>query len=271
MTLPGGAGSVTYEGTREWANFQVVQQPAGGWALGGALTAIFGLAASLFIQRRRVWVRAVRGADGVTVVEMAGLGRSETTKVPEELGDLAGILYDRTPATPDDETTADAGAAAGEAEREPDGESEAVVPVSGDDGEPVVPGSVASAAGADAATVGEEAAVPVSGDDRKSAVPGSVAPGSAADGGPEPDDESDSAAPSSGSDQESAVPESRAPAPAADAASEVRGGKRSAGAPSGVDAETVAESPAADPVPEPGAEKTTPDPKVVPAEGAEQQ
>ncbi|MER6265399.1 cytochrome c biogenesis protein ResB, partial [Streptomyces sp900105245] len=31
--------------------------------LGGAVAAILGLAGSLFIQRRRVWVRAVRGAD----------------------------------------------------------------------------------------------------------------------------------------------------------------------------------------------------------------
>ncbi|MFD5267373.1 cytochrome c biogenesis protein ResB [Streptomyces sp. NPDC058335] len=100
MTLPNGAGTVTYEGTKEWANFQVTQQPGSGWALGGAIAAIFGLAASLFIQRRRVWVRAVRGADGVTVVEMAGLGRSESAKVPEELGELAGILYDRGPGAP---------------------------------------------------------------------------------------------------------------------------------------------------------------------------
>ncbi|OQR60067.1 cytochrome C biogenesis protein [Streptomyces maremycinicus] len=101
MTLPNGAGSVTYEGTQEWANFQVTQQPASGWALGGAIAAIFGLAGSLFLQRRRVWVRAVKGDDGVTVVEMAGLGRSESAKVPEELGDLAGILYDRAPSPPD--------------------------------------------------------------------------------------------------------------------------------------------------------------------------
>jgi cytochrome c biogenesis protein len=100
MQLPGGAGSVTYEGTREWANFQITQQPGNGWALGGAIAAILGLAASLFIQRRRVWVRAVKGADGVTVVEMAGLGRSESATVPEELGRLAGTLYDRAPGAP---------------------------------------------------------------------------------------------------------------------------------------------------------------------------
>ncbi|MFF1294072.1 MULTISPECIES: cytochrome c biogenesis protein ResB [unclassified Streptomyces] len=101
MKLPNGAGSITYESTDEWANFQVTRQPGSGWALTGATAAIFGLAASLFIQRRRVWVRAVRGADGVTVVEMAGLGRSESAKVPEELGDLAGMLYDEAPGAPD--------------------------------------------------------------------------------------------------------------------------------------------------------------------------
>ncbi|GAA3496025.1 cytochrome c biogenesis protein ResB [Streptomyces prasinosporus] len=102
MELPNGAGSVTFEkDVKEWAGFQVVQEPGGGWALGGAVAAIGGLAASLFIQRRRVWVRAVEGADGVTVVEMAGLGRSESAKVPEELGDLAGILYARAPGVPD--------------------------------------------------------------------------------------------------------------------------------------------------------------------------
>ncbi|MFJ9540613.1 cytochrome c biogenesis protein ResB [Streptomyces sp. NPDC101225] len=107
MTLPNGAGTITYEGTKEWANFQIVQQPGTVWALGGALVAIFGLAGSLFIQRRRVWVRAVAGADGVTVVEMAGLGRSESAKVPEELGDLAAVLYDQAPGAPESDDSPD--------------------------------------------------------------------------------------------------------------------------------------------------------------------
>ncbi|GAA3839845.1 cytochrome c biogenesis protein ResB [Streptomyces chiangmaiensis] len=107
MTLPGGNGSITFDkDIKEWAGFQVVQQSGNGWALGGAIAAIFGLAASLFIQRRRVWVRATKGADGVTVVEMAGLGRSESTKLPEELGDLAALVHDRAP-TRTDEKDAD--------------------------------------------------------------------------------------------------------------------------------------------------------------------
>ncbi|WP_097983246.1 cytochrome c biogenesis protein ResB [Streptomyces sp. f150] len=100
LNLPDGAGSITYEGTEEWASFQISQQPGNGWALGGAIAAIAGLAGSLFIQRRRVWVRAVRGADGVTVVEMAGLGRSESAKLPEELGDLSAALVTTAPVAP---------------------------------------------------------------------------------------------------------------------------------------------------------------------------
>ncbi|MEU6633005.1 cytochrome c biogenesis protein ResB [Streptomyces parvus] len=100
LDLPDGAGSITFEGTEEWASFQISQQPGNGWALGGAIAAIAGLAGSLFIQRRRVWVRAVRGADGVTVVEMAGLGRSESAKLPEELGDLSAALVTTAPVAP---------------------------------------------------------------------------------------------------------------------------------------------------------------------------
>ncbi|MDQ0985116.1 cytochrome c biogenesis protein ResB [Streptomyces sp. V2I9] len=99
LDLPDG-GSITYEGTEEWASFQISQQPGNGWALGGAVAAITGLAGSLFIQRRRVWVRAVRGADGVTVVEMAGLGRSESARLPEELGELSAALVTTAPVAP---------------------------------------------------------------------------------------------------------------------------------------------------------------------------
>ncbi|MFJ4504011.1 cytochrome c biogenesis protein ResB [Streptomyces sp. NPDC088864] len=100
MKLPDGAGSITFEGLQEWASFQISEQPASGWALTGAVAAIAGLAGSLFIQRRRVWVRAVRGDDGTTVVEMAGLGRSESAKLPEELADLAVMLNAEAPTAP---------------------------------------------------------------------------------------------------------------------------------------------------------------------------
>ncbi|WP_079086395.1 cytochrome c biogenesis protein ResB, partial [Streptomyces silvensis] len=117
MKLPDGAGSITFERElKQWATFQISQEPGSGWALGGAIAAIAGLAGSLFIQRRRVWVRATVGPDGVTVVEMAGLGRSESAKVPEELAALAAELHERAPGAPEQAPPASgtaAGAAAG--------------------------------------------------------------------------------------------------------------------------------------------------------------
>ncbi|MFE6888621.1 cytochrome c biogenesis protein ResB [Streptomyces sp. NPDC057694] len=102
MKLPNGAGSITFEkDVKEWATFEVAKQPGTDWALIGAIGAIAGLVGSLFIQRRRVWVRAVTGSDGVTVVEMAGLGRSESAKLPDELGGLVEKLHARAPSAPD--------------------------------------------------------------------------------------------------------------------------------------------------------------------------
>lgn len=97
MELPGGQGTVKFEGIERWATFSITHQPGSGLALAGAVAAIAGLAGSLFIQRRRIWVRAFRGKDGVTVVEMASLGRSESAKLPEELAALAGALHQQAP------------------------------------------------------------------------------------------------------------------------------------------------------------------------------
>ncbi|WP_431775449.1 cytochrome c biogenesis protein ResB [Streptomyces cucumeris] len=106
MKLPDGAGSLKFEGVKEWATFQVSHKPGNEGALIGAVAALVGLAASLFIQRRRVWVRAVAGKDGTTVVEMAGLGRSESAKLPEELADLAVRLQADAPPAPEAEPPA---------------------------------------------------------------------------------------------------------------------------------------------------------------------
>lgn len=100
MSLPDG-GSLTFDGVKTWASFQVSHQVGNGWALGSAVAAILGLAGSLFIQRRRVWIRATTGADGVTVVELAGLGRSESAKIADEIGDLAYKLLPDAPQLPD--------------------------------------------------------------------------------------------------------------------------------------------------------------------------
>ncbi|MFC5721959.1 cytochrome c biogenesis protein ResB [Streptomyces gamaensis] len=108
LTLPDGAGSLSFDGIKAWASFQVSQQPGNTTALIGAVGALVGVAGSLFIQRRRVWVRAVAGKDGRTVVELAGLGRSESARLPEELAGLAAALEpDAPPAGPPSTDSAD--------------------------------------------------------------------------------------------------------------------------------------------------------------------
>ncbi|MFE1781171.1 cytochrome c biogenesis protein ResB [Streptomyces sp. NPDC059506] len=101
MELPDGAGSLTFERIDEWATFQVTSKPGTDLALAGAIAAIAGLSGSLFIQRRRVWVRATPDGHGRTVVETAALGRSESARVAEELGDIAALLHNEAPAVPE--------------------------------------------------------------------------------------------------------------------------------------------------------------------------
>ncbi|MEV6108153.1 cytochrome c biogenesis protein ResB [Streptomyces sp. NPDC051940] len=116
LTLPDGAGTLTFDGVKPWATFKISKQYGNGWALTGALTAIAGLAGSLFIQRRRVWVRARRDEDGATVVELAGLGRSESAKLPEELADLAVKLQTTAPPSPESAPESESGESGASAE-----------------------------------------------------------------------------------------------------------------------------------------------------------
>ncbi|MFG2890102.1 cytochrome c biogenesis protein ResB [Streptomyces sp. NPDC048248] len=116
MKLPGGDGSIEFTGIKSWASFKITHQPGNGLALGGAVAALVGLAGSLFIQRRRVWIRVERVEEngvGVTVVEMAGLGRSESPRLPEELGDLAEALAPHAPVAPDGPDASGTGAGSG--------------------------------------------------------------------------------------------------------------------------------------------------------------
>jgi len=111
--LPDGAGSVTFDGVTTWVNLQVSRNAGKELALAGALLAVLGLLPTLFVRRRRVWVR-VRLADAtaaaarsdaaeqpggqpsgprVTVVEVAGLDRVESGEdLAAELTDLQAAI-----------------------------------------------------------------------------------------------------------------------------------------------------------------------------------
>jgi cytochrome c biogenesis protein len=103
--LPGG-GSITFVETTEWATFQVTQDPGKLVALLAGSGMVLGLCLSLFVRRRRVWVRAVPAGDGPgagrTVVEVAGLARSGAEAFREEFDGLAARLREAAP-TPQEE------------------------------------------------------------------------------------------------------------------------------------------------------------------------
>jgi cytochrome c biogenesis protein len=90
MTLPTGE-SITFDGVRRWASLQVARDPGTEPALGAAVLALAGLMLSLFVRRRRVWVRAGDGPDGRTLVEVAGLARTEAeaSGLADEVHELA--------------------------------------------------------------------------------------------------------------------------------------------------------------------------------------
>lgn len=92
VELPGGHGTVTFEGLERWNKIQISRTPGKLVALGGVVLALLGLVGSLYVRPRRVWVRARRTDDGRTVVEIGGLDRSAGGTVTEEIEQIAAAL-----------------------------------------------------------------------------------------------------------------------------------------------------------------------------------
>lgn len=92
ITLPGGNGTVTFLGFRRWINVQVARSPGTPVVLVAASLAVLGLCGSLFVRRRRFWVRATPDGPGRTVVEVAGLDRSRDPDVRAEVDELVADL-----------------------------------------------------------------------------------------------------------------------------------------------------------------------------------
>lgn len=95
-TLPDGS-TISFDGVKRYAAFDVKHDPFQGYALLMALLATLGLTLSLFVPRRRVWVRVTDGADGHAVLEVAGLARSEDHRLPEAVDELAERLRASVP------------------------------------------------------------------------------------------------------------------------------------------------------------------------------
>ena len=121
--LPGKLGSITYVGTKQWVSLEITYDPGQIPALVCGILAIAGLLLSFFVRRRRMFVRAVPGPDGVgSVVTVGGLTRTDASGgFEDEFASLAADIADvSSPSSP----TAGPAAAADNQNPEPNNQSE---------------------------------------------------------------------------------------------------------------------------------------------------
>ena len=106
-SLPDGSGSITFVDFTRWASFQIAYDPGKEVALVGAVLAITGLLLSLFVRRRRVWLRvaADQGSASGTTVQLAGLARIESAELPDELQLIQDVILGTAGASPTDQGT----------------------------------------------------------------------------------------------------------------------------------------------------------------------
>ncbi|MCX6433125.1 MAG: cytochrome c biogenesis protein ResB, partial [Actinobacteria bacterium] len=93
-TLPNNSGSIEFTGYERWASFQIAHDPGKELALLSAMAAIVGLMLSLFVRRRRLWVKVVPAAGGGTLVQVAGLAKTDSADLPADVQALATALGD---------------------------------------------------------------------------------------------------------------------------------------------------------------------------------
>ncbi|WP_427869761.1 cytochrome c biogenesis protein ResB [Leucobacter luti] len=87
VDLPNGLGTISFDAIPRYASFDVMQNPAQVWILVFALAALGGLLWSLFVPRRRMWVKAIPNEDGV-VLEYAGLARGDDPALARAVEEL---------------------------------------------------------------------------------------------------------------------------------------------------------------------------------------
>ncbi|MDP1876429.1 MAG: cytochrome c biogenesis protein ResB [Actinomycetota bacterium] len=91
-SLPDGAGTVEFTGFERWASFQIASDPGKELVLASALVAIAGLLVSLFVRRRRIWVKALPREGGGSLVQVAGLSKAEDAGLADEVARVASRL-----------------------------------------------------------------------------------------------------------------------------------------------------------------------------------
>ncbi|ANJ25666.1 cytochrome c biogenesis protein ResB [Agromyces aureus] len=122
--LPNGLGTVTFEDATpesepnvadgdysqsvdRFASFDIHRDPLQIWVLVFAILIIAGLLVSLFIPRRRMWVKAAKRPGGGVVLEYAGLARGEDPGLDDAVSAFADKHSGSTAADDDDADTDD--------------------------------------------------------------------------------------------------------------------------------------------------------------------
>ena len=86
-----GRRSITFDGVRQFANFQLAHDPGRQVALAAGALLLLGLTTSLLVRQRRVFVR-ISGEAGSQTVEVAGLARTRRGLPEHELTGIASSL-----------------------------------------------------------------------------------------------------------------------------------------------------------------------------------
>jgi len=91
-TLPDGKGTISFDGVKRYIGVDIHHNPGQLYALIFALLAVAGLILSLYVNRRRVWVRTGTHADGRTMVEYGLLARGEDHRLAAEAQAVRKLL-----------------------------------------------------------------------------------------------------------------------------------------------------------------------------------
>ncbi|NYD77203.1 cytochrome c biogenesis protein ResB [Arthrobacter cupressi] len=100
-TLPDGKGSITFDGIKKYVGVDIHHNPGQVSALFFALLAVAGLVVSLYLNRRRVWVRTGTHDDGRTMVEYGLLARGEDHRLAGESAAIRELLQREWQLAPD--------------------------------------------------------------------------------------------------------------------------------------------------------------------------
>ncbi|MBO1267654.1 cytochrome c biogenesis protein ResB [Arthrobacter cavernae] len=91
-TLPEGKGTISFDGVKRYVGVDIHHNPGQLYALIFGLLAVAGLVLSLYLNRRRVWVRTGTHDDGRTMVEYGLLARGEDHRLAGEAAALRELF-----------------------------------------------------------------------------------------------------------------------------------------------------------------------------------